>query len=111
MVLDLILVSFGDLGGTFSDFRGYRERGRDRGRDRDRAPLDHPWLRALSQLVVSDRLVGHSKQLPTTSLPTCKQLKADTRLANWQLQTGGLERTGKPDCQLVIERTGGTWEQ
>jgi hypothetical protein len=36
-------------------------------------------------------------------LLTCKQLKADTRLASWQLQTAGLEKTGKPDCQLVIE--------
>ncbi len=44
-----------------------------------------------------------SKQLPNTRLLTCKPLKADTRLANLQLQTAGLERTEKPDCQLVIE--------
>ena len=53
---------------------------------------------------------GSSKQLPNTRLLTCKQLKADTRLANWQLQTAGLEKTGKLDCQLVIERTGGTFD-
>jgi len=73
-------VSFGDLWATcFSDFRGYRnrDRGRDRVCDRDGAPLDHPWLRALSQFMVSDQLVGYSRQLPNTSLLTCKQLKAE----------------------------------
>ncbi len=34
---------------------------------------------------------------------TCKPLKADTGLVNLQLQSAGLEKTGKPDCQLVIE--------
>ena len=47
---------------------------------------------------------GPVRQLPNTRLLTCKQLKADTRLANCQLQTVELEKTGKPDCQLVIER-------
>ena len=42
-----------------------------------------------------------------TRLLTCKQLKADTRLVNLQLQTAGLEMTGKLDCQLVIERLEG----
>ena len=49
---------------------------------------------------------GSSKQLPNTRLLTCKPLKADTRLVNWQLQIAGLERTGKPDCQLVLEGLG-----
>ena len=36
--------------------------------------------------------------VPTTTyprLPTCRQLKADTRLANRQLQTARIERTCK----------------
>jgi len=44
MVLGGFLVTFGDPGDTFSDFRGYRnrDRGRDRGRDRDRDSLGVP---------------------------------------------------------------------
>ena len=47
-------------------------------------------------------------------LLTCKQLKADTRLANCSLQTGGLEmirKSGKLDCQLVVEMIGRTWDR
>ena len=51
----------------------------------------------------------NSKQLPNPRLLTCKLLKADTRLANWQLQIAGMEKTGEPDCQLPIARTGRTW--
>ena len=63
MVLGLMLVSFGDLWVTFSDFRGYRnrDRGRDRGRDRDRAPLDHPRLRGYTKWVVEMSVQGGSK--------------------------------------------------
>ena len=56
-------------------------------------------LRAYGQVGVKSRSVGSSKQLLNTILPTCKQLKADTRLVNLQLQT----RTGEPDCPLVTE--------
>jgi len=58
-------VTLGDLGTTFSDFRGYRDRdrGRDRGRDRDRAPLDHPRLRPYTKGVVESLVQGGSKQV------------------------------------------------
>ena len=60
-------------------------------------------MRQDGQVMVSGPSLASSKQLPNTRLLTCKPLKADTRLVNLQLQTAGLERTGKPDCQLVIE--------
>ena len=55
MVLGSFLVTFGDPGDTFSDFRGYRNRdcGRDRGRDRDRDSLGGPRLRQDVQLRVT----------------------------------------------------------
>ena len=55
--------------------------------------------------VVTVLSVGSSKQVTNHQL----QLKADTRLANRQLQNAGLERTGKHDCQLVIEMIERTW--
>ena len=56
-----------------------------------------------------DPVRGSSKQLPNTRLLTCKWLKAETRIVNRHLQTPGLEKTGKPDCQLVTERIARTW--
>ncbi len=58
--------------------------------------------------------MGSSKQVTNHQLLIGKQLEADTRLANCQLQTGGLEMTGnewKLDCQLVIEMIGRTWDR
>ena len=60
-------------------------------------------MRAYTRVEVKGSSQGPVRQLPNTRLLTCKQLKADTRLANWQLQTVELEKTGKPDCQLAIE--------
>ena len=62
-----------------------------------------PRLRSHTRGRVTRLSVAYSKQVTKPRLLTCKQLQADTRLANWQLQTAGLEITGKPDCQLVIE--------
>ena len=75
MVLGTILVYFGDLGTTFSDFRGYRNR--DRGRDRDRAPLDHPRLRAYTKWKV-ELSFQRSSKLTAYKLTTI--LPLDTRL-------------------------------
>ena len=70
-----------------------------------RGTLGEPGLRAPTPGKVTVCLVGSSKQVTNHRLPISKQLKADTRLVNCQLQTGGLEMSGnewKLDCQLVI---------
>ena len=66
-------------------------------------------MREYTRARVTGHSVGSSKQVTNHHLLTCKQLKADTRLANRQLQNAGLEMTGKLDCQLVIEMIERTW--
>jgi len=81
MVLGAFLVTLGDLWATFSDFLRVLETGL-KFDDFCRDTLGGPRLRHPTQLVVTPCFLAYSKQLPITSLLICKQLKADTRLAN-----------------------------
>ena len=100
VLLGLICLCFGDHGDNVSDFWGYWGQAWilivfQGYPGRDKVGTIHPKCG-------NPFVPGSSKQLPNTRLLTCKLLNADTRLANWQLQTAGLEKTWKADFQLGL---------